>query len=502
MRINNDKHLNIFWQYDGCNDSKDNIKRAIINFLQYSETNNALEVLSELMNHGEIFKGIELDTSKVTNIKYSLKQGFTEEEILEFPNRVVLAINPSGNTWNGAIYEEFDMQYDNYLNDLVMLNDERLKQRIVEQFEYSSNKEYVASNVKLIKEIIERCIKERDCKLEPAPTAWIAIYQEQYPICLIALENKLHDVDPFQLNNYLRDTLKVDEMHYDQCKIVCSYEDLYKILLNAKESFVRDNLLEYLYLLGYEPVNNFLEEEFSLAINDGDITIIKKKWDKILQSYFSTIPEHSDKLDYILSTNKIQFNDISSGEISFKVENVSGEPMLCISSEIGVDEIWKNTKIATFIKDNPNVVEMFKSIYSIDTTYKNNYELWWRINTENVSFYEQIESYENVSDLLNDFKDEVYDSIILRNDLLIKICDKKKVDLNSEEIKNWQFNTWKYNSFNRLSYIKINTYIGKENLIEEHEGKTLDEIYSMLDRVFDIHSEGLCYINSLLFEEI
>ena len=181
LKNKSDKHLNVFWQYDGKPWLENNITKALINTFESLESDSKKDFIRS-------FFGVDL-SGEVT-YRYYLQTSPDKEDIesVDEDKRLLFAFSPTGKSWGT---EGIDS------GDIVLIK---------ESIEASIRQNYPLKDEKEIEELVHKQVNETKEIIEnrgdSIPDAWIMIsVNNQLKYC-IAMENKLYDLDPFQLHNH------------------------------------------------------------------------------------------------------------------------------------------------------------------------------------------------------------------------------------------------------------------------------------------------------------
>lgn len=225
-----DPHLNVFWQYDGKPHLENNITKALINTLDEMSEKDFRNVFSSTF-------GLKLTPGELKR-EFFLQKKPDMEKVREFSEekRVMFAFSPTGKCYGFAgrdikdektlfkvIKNEFKTKYE----DESKLNEETEK----------AVKEYLDSQ-----------------KGDSIPDAWIFLYVDGRPEYVLALENKLYDLNPDQLNNHIEKSLLI--LENKKPVIYRKYEEIVETL-NRVDCYLAKQYVEYMVLLGYWEVNDF-----------------------------------------------------------------------------------------------------------------------------------------------------------------------------------------------------------------------------------------------------
>ena len=233
---NGDRHMNVFVQYRGDERYEDNLTKALIHTFQSLCENDKRKFCQELF-------GITLEKSG-NSFSYFLQKGPEPEVIKQFSvkNRMLFAFSPTGKSWGAEnIDTGNEASIRKSIRELLLtsnpdISDDDLKNEVAVQ----------------TKEILD-IIADRG---DPRPDAWILVYSNGKPQYCIAFENKLYDLNPFQLNNHCKKALFLEE----NAIMYHTYRDIIETLSEMDGYLVKDYLW-YMNLLNYWDVTAVSELE-------------------------------------------------------------------------------------------------------------------------------------------------------------------------------------------------------------------------------------------------
>lgn len=284
-----DPHLNVFYAYGDKAHLENNITKAFVNVLESLKENQLKRVVKELF-------GFELNDGKY-RVSYFLQKKPNREFVEKYPNRIMFAFSPTGKPWG---IEGLDNKNERQIRKA--LKEEAKKQS---QFD-EEQKEFIEST---LAEIMH--IRENQGSI---PDGWLFVDIDNDPTLVVAMENKLYDLDPYQLNNHIEKSLLLTEN-----KIKPVYRKYENILVLFKEldTFLCKQFIEYLTILNYTQVNDFstacLADESirrRLLMNFGkDILEIAHPGDK-------------DFRDYQTARCRVNYSYLHEINLSFKDEKI------------------------------------------------------------------------------------------------------------------------------------------------------------------------------------
>lgn len=229
MRKSFDKHLNIFMTYgDDCK-KENNITKAFINMLMYSDEKkfNKIEFLKKLIgDKGSILKESDY-------IEYDLQNPIDKKHIKDSKaEKILLGLSPYGKEegieYFDIVLEQLNSknikkieknEWDDIYNKIKEKNKRKIEKEIDKRFEQikeNNDNEIKEKNKienKIKKELEEEINKEFRRFFERGgsiPDAWIYIYnnkEKENLKLIIAIENKLWKLDKSQLLNHMEKSL-------------------------------------------------------------------------------------------------------------------------------------------------------------------------------------------------------------------------------------------------------------------------------------------------------
>ena len=235
-----DRHLNMFWFYNGAPTLENNITKAMINTFDALSNEQKIDFLEKIC---------KIDINYALTYKLYLQSAPRECEVERTPiaNRKLIAFSPTGKSWGyGGIAS----------ND---------REQIKEEIEKAVRARYDKDDINaIIEQEYNDTLVIIDNKGESIPDAWIMIYRNGNPDYCIAFENKLYDLNPYQLNNHCKKSLFLERNTIEYVK----YSNIIDCLTNAN-NYIADEFVRYLFLLGYGNITNLSQ------LNGGDGEMIK-----------------------------------------------------------------------------------------------------------------------------------------------------------------------------------------------------------------------------------
>jgi len=227
-----DKHLNVFYQYGDCSHLENNITKAIINTFESLNAEEKRRFFKDIFEvslpDGELVYKCFLQTKPDENIISELSDS----------NKLLFAFSPTGKSWG---YEGIDTFDKDSIRKSIR---DSLSQVYSDDTDLNKN---VDITFKDTMDIINN-------RGDSIPDAWILVrHHEKYVFC-VAMENKLYDLNPYQLINHCTKSLKLEKIEENQIKY-CKYSTIFDELEDMEGYLVKD-FLRYMYLLNYWEVNN------------------------------------------------------------------------------------------------------------------------------------------------------------------------------------------------------------------------------------------------------
>ena len=447
-----DKHLNVFCPY-GLKDSSEvdkiirlenNITKAFVNTLQSLAYDDLKVVYKKLFN---------VDINSEYSYKYYLQSAPDEEIIksIKKENRILFAFCPEGKC---SAYEGCDIK------DI-----ETIKKVIIEEIN-NNHSEYSKKEIEdELKFRIDEIIEAHD--KGSIPDGWIIIQDSNKPIVAIAMENKRHDLDPFQLNNHLEKSLLLKNKKDKENRIVYrKYSDIVESLKKCRiNKYLANSFIEYLIILGYINVDNFEDAcnsdkdiRCSLALAFAEEILNKLEIGKVDKRSFDT-RRIKVSYDYLHEINLCFRNDCVLLSLAFGPTQNSAKHM------------FENIN-STRLQNIENSRQTFHLQYNRGKNIKNSYIEKWNID-EYVDYWKR-----NISELyLRTPKEaiELYEKFY--ND---GIVDKEKYLLIKEILHN------KKNKINIVPEILVEPYWTYEELSKMELNEFVEELRKTINEYLSI----------------
>ena len=224
-----DPHLNVFYSYGDKAHLENNITKAFVNVLESFDDKKIKKVISSLFD-------FELPNGQITTHFYLQKKP-EEELVKQYPNRIMFAFSPTGKSWG--------------INGLDTKNEEEIRESLLA---IAKNQNYEeGEQVEFVESTLSEIMKIRENK-GSIPDGWLFVDIDNSPTLVVAMENKLYDLDPYQLNNHIEKSLFLNK---EKTKPVYRrYEDIITVF-EKMNSFLCDQFIEYMVILNYAEINDF-----------------------------------------------------------------------------------------------------------------------------------------------------------------------------------------------------------------------------------------------------
>lgn len=505
-----DRHLNIFWQYNGNPYLEDNITRAFINTLSLSSKTLQINMINFLIS--DIEEKIETDNLAEIEIKYDLQNPFIKDISSKKCKKILIGLNPNGLEWGEETYsilKKINIETD--LIEEVINNNSKLK-HLLKSKDIDENK--INENIEYYRYVLNTILERGNSR----PDGWIFVFKKNQlePEIIIAIETKLWSLDPFQLKNHLEKSLGIKETCDKRMKLIKFEEICEKIKfdLNRSSNGIEEHFLKYMELLGYYiKVDEFEKNDILFAIDNDYNRVINNKWVKWFDYYFFSDEykkferEVNTKITYDRKKRQLWFEDIKNGNIYFDITSnkneLERESAFFIGTEIGVNSKDYMKKFKDSITKNEKYIEELSIIYTNNSDkkeYESIFSIFKRLNSNQMTQYMGIRDYQQINECLKELKsDDIYRNEIWKNDCL-KILGEikaKNTDYNItsliEKVDKWKFGEKKSSLYNLLSYLRFVDYVNY-NAIYNRNKESISELFS---KMLLKHYKGLQYINKL-----
>ena len=228
-----DKHLNLFCFFGESHTLENNNTKAMINTFASFSVKNKIGFLRRICK-------VDVDYDPDFTLYLQSRPDVTTVKAIPEKRRRLIAFSPTGKPWG---YNGIDVHDPEIIKSSIR---ESMKKNVVglneAQLEEKTNEEYQAT-----KEYIEN-------KGDSIPDAWIIIYKNGIPDYCIIFENKLYDLNPYQLYNHCKKSLFLE----DNDIVYVKYEKIIDFFVE-EGGFIADQFVRYLFILGYGKINNLSE---------------------------------------------------------------------------------------------------------------------------------------------------------------------------------------------------------------------------------------------------
>lgn len=230
--------MNIFCQYEGNSRLENNITKAFIHTIESMDNQSQHSFLEKLLNISIPSDNFSIECYLQTKpVNYE-----TKVQTIDAGKRYLFAFSPTGKAWtkhdiDGIDTKDFSKakpgletliknQYSHIYSRPI--SSKELKQQVEEQWD----------------DILE--VRKNTGSI---PDGWIFIYCGNTPYAVIILENKLFDLDPYQLNNHIEKSLFI--LSNKPKPIYATYQSIFDKLKPYEDQYLVNQFLGYLVILGY-----------------------------------------------------------------------------------------------------------------------------------------------------------------------------------------------------------------------------------------------------------
>lgn len=224
-----DPHLNVFYAYGDKSHLENNVTKAFVNVLQSLKDSELEEAVRTLF-------GFELPKGKYTTSFYLQKKP-KEELVKKYPKRIMFAFSPTGKSWG---FEGLDTKNEKEIRKVLEEEAKKVSEIKEEQDDYI---EYTLTEI----------LETRKDK-GSIPDGWLFVDVDGEPVVVVAMENKLYDLNPYQLNNHIEKSLYITDQK--QKPVYRKYDDILLLFRNL-DTFLSNQFIEYLIILNYTKVDDF-----------------------------------------------------------------------------------------------------------------------------------------------------------------------------------------------------------------------------------------------------
>ena len=505
MKRSFDRHLNVFWCYNGKPYLEDNLTRAFITTLSFLDKNKQIEFIKWFIE----------DEIKMSEIKVSfdLQKPYLDidTEIKKAKKRIMIGFNPTGECWGSENYDilnkiekyQFEIEklnlnnYENYLSKKLSLEVSKLKK--VDKFG--------KTDAEKLKDIILSYLNRGGSR----PDAWIFIHRNNVLEIAIAIETKLWDLDPEQLANHCKVCLDIPKEEVKYKTFRETFDKLKKIKDN---NMIVYHFLDYMEKIGYYTnidlitMNDF-DRAFALKEEDSKLgeEILNRKLNKYFNSYFKSKEYLELKNKYSLEDDYLDKRWISIKKIGVKgLGNVyfdtyfdnreSRKILFFIGTEIGVAKGWYNKLFSKKLK-NEKFKEELSKLYPQrkNEGYQSRFEIFLRVNQCNYSSFIYLKQDKNLNEVLN-LKEQIpFQGSLSKVECIEKL--RKYIDENNlqlQRIKERGSDKSIATNYNLMSYLRFIDYVKLDYILEVDER----EFNIKFSEILEKHLYGLQEINNMI----
>lgn len=507
MRKSFDRHLNIFWSYNGKPYLEDNLTRSFITALSFLNRVQQIEFINWFIEDK-----IEVDE---VEISFDLQNPYLdiEKEIKKAKKRIMIGFNPTGKSWGNENYSILN-NIENYQFETEKLSSDKYKSYLKNKLSLEMSKleevdEMGNSYSEKIKDIILSYLNRGGSR----PDAWIFIHKNNVLEIAIAVETKLWDLDPEQLANHCKVCLSIPKEEVKYKKFKETFDELKKI---KDGNMILYHFLDYMEKIGYYTNIDMItmddfDSVFTLKEEDSELgrKILERKFSKYFNSYFKESKEYKNfKGKYFLEDKYLNKRWISIKEIGVKglgniyfdtCFNKEGKIVFFIGTEIGVAEGGNNKLFSKKLKDEKFKEELNKLYPKRENDLKNEYEssfeIFLRVNQGSYSEYIYLEENENLNKILNIKEQIPFEGKLSRTQCIEKI--KKYIDKDNVYLKKIEKRGGAESpatNYNLMSYLRFIDYVKLDYILEIDEMEFNDRFSKILEK----HLYGLQEINRIL----
>lgn len=483
MTHHTDKHLNMFHPYGGNEYIENNITKAFI---------NTLEALTESKQYSAIYNLFGLDLSEIPeqDIKFNYYLQQKPNYLIDrFPerNRLLLAISPTGKAWQSSNLQDMSNTKKN-INETVMQISKEIEIDDIDNESIEKSKE---DEIQAIRDILSG-------RGNSIPDAWILIYLKNEPYYVIIIENKLYDLNPFQLLNHKQKSLNLQlteftDLMKDKNITFIKYEDIYNCLHeNYNYNFIVRHFLEFLDNAGYGALTPFTQDDltaFEEYKNDKDTRQCAIIRYKLIRHIYEVVDElllkGINKFDR--KTMRVWKNENEKFNIYIDVSKTTLN--VDISTEIGVKKKYVNQEFLPKLKNNLNFQNKVIQAYNSKVYYVR----YIRLNKAQQTLYFWITEYTTLKDYLDIINlQEIYQKSVDKEkciELLSKL-GKTEADKNMEKLCRYS-----HTDYNKLEYLRIINTINVEELLNDE-----NNLRETISNIIQNHLEGIDVLENIYFE--
>lgn len=505
MHKSYDKHLNIFWSYNGSPYLEDNLTRAFIITLSFLRKEEQVNIIEELI-------GEKLKLAEDFTIRFDLQNPYIKNIRESSCKKYLVGFNPSGKTWGSQFHKVLE-KFQDYTFDEETLKREGYEKYLLNIFpnlkeELEKEDENKISNYSKLKEIILARLNRGESRID----GWVFIHEGNELKVAIGIETKLWDLDPYQLSNHCEKSLGINESEIKYKKFKEVFDFLKKIYMENNNYDIIYHFLDYMEKTGHY-INNetFTEDDFLYAWENNDYRILREKFDKYIENYtksfyYEELRKHFQEyeLEFSLDSKKVYFNNIGKNGIGniyfdscFLRENDKCLAFF-VGTEVGVANKWWNEKFNEKL-ESQNFIETLKYLYKNEGKYVTKFETFARINQASFSDYIFLKESKNLEEILSIKKGIPYCGKLVKDDCIAILKSMNiwngHMEKKIEQLKKRGVNSSASN-YNLLSYCRFIDYVENDYIYGISEEDFNEKFHNLLIS----HLEGLLKIYKELKE--
>lgn len=389
-----DPHLNTFYVY-GTSEKENNITRAFIITLKSMPKAECLNFLYKIgvfsydvyRNKISVLNDDEIEKCFSIHFYLQASKELPADEKKAPDIKKMLAFSPTGRCWGFEPAKEKDIEE---MLELCKKSDKEIEREIRKRLENSQPQDEDERE----KEIKNACENVQGLKKRiehgSIPDGWIVVKNEDKPFACIALENKLYDLDPFQLINHIKQWINPNNdngfSNPEQYKEVSiCYATYTKICDSLEESHSRDcvaqhNIQEFVScveLYGYREANNFIELSKRLQKPEVDLRVCQQNAHRLCkEALISVVKDKSKVKPHRKWMYSIESDNKFLGKMGLHVSPINGTPNVELVIIVGPTQtIARGFYKAIYDENNDEVRKVFDRLEGEGWSVKPNFHL-------------------------------------------------------------------------------------------------------------------------------
>lgn len=286
MKKSFDRHLNIFWSYNGRPYLEDNLTRAFIITLSSLEKLQQIEFINWFIED-------KLEVDEI-DISFNLQNPYLDidREIKRAKKRVLVGFNPTGKSFGNEKHSILN-NIESYEFEIEKLNSDKYKTYLKNKLPLEMSEkleevdEFGNSYIEKIKDIILSYLNRGSSR----PDAWIFIHKNKTLELVIAIETKLWDL---KLANHCKKCLDISKEEVKYKRFKETFDELKKIK-TKNNNMVLHHFLDYMEKIGYYTNLDMITMEdfdgiFALQEEDSKLgkELLNRKFSNYFDSYFKS----------------------------------------------------------------------------------------------------------------------------------------------------------------------------------------------------------------------